>query len=63
MRKSFVSREDFRMSTEEDRLNDLRLLTPIRVLKSRTTSMGTPEHGQAKNNRAPLALNNSISSN
>jgi hypothetical protein len=62
MRKSFVSNQDFRMSTDEDVLNDSRLLTP-KAMKSRTTSMGNPEHEKAKNCRAPLALNDSISSN
>ena len=41
-RESFVSRDDFRMSSCSDILSERHMVTP-KVLKSRNTSAGVPD--------------------
>ena len=63
-RKSFVSREDFRISNsnESNNLNEIDLLTP-KTRRSRGTSAGRPDFLEVKNNLTLGAINDSISSN
>ena len=63
LRQSFVSKEDFRMSTDGAESNPGQILqTPTKSVKSRTTQQGRADHAEAKN-QPILAVNDSISSN
>ena len=66
-RRSFASRDDFRMSSDGHSLqrhNSEDWYTPQKAPRSHGTSSGNPQHAQAKNNAAAtVALNDSISSN
>jgi len=61
--RSFRSRDDFRMSEDSSMKTDPEQLRTPKALKSRTTSIGRPQHDRVKNNLPMLTLNDSISSN